>query len=392
MRIDFTSNIGISALLESATERSREALREAVERRQDLLLEQLCGPMRKPRGCRRAGTYRKTIITSMGEVRLRLVKVTDGRRTWTPILEELGIKGRRYSMDVVARCADLATRLSYHDASEQFRRVTGVYVPKGTIHSFVQRVAGMLMEARGAGKGTIFADSTEVRAIRRREMNRVDVAVAWSDGKKSLVHIGVNEGWRKLEGSEMSVLVSDGDRELNRIGAERRQLCILHALRLVTYELWKGGMGRRERLETEQKMKGILFKLVNAVKGGLEGEELRGMIRRTIEELERLAKTLFFKGYRNAASFIRRNARMMVAFAEMAMEGMRIPYTSNLIERLMGEVSKRCKNRWMHWSEKGLRSILTLVLVRYTEPVRYEEFMERLLLEGGDGVAFTAQF
>ena len=131
MRIDFTSNIGISTLLESATERSREALREAVERRQDLLLEQLCGPMRKPRGCRRAGSYRKTIITSMGEVRLRLVKVTDGRRTWTPILEELGIKGRRYSMDVAARCADLASRLSYHDASEQFRRMTEVYVPKG---------------------------------------------------------------------------------------------------------------------------------------------------------------------------------------------------------------------------------------------------------------------
>jgi len=341
MRIDFTSNIGISALLESATERSREALREAVERRQDLLLEELCGPMRKPRGCRRAGSYRKTIITSMGEVGLRLVKVTDGRRTWTPILEELGIKGRRYSMDVVARCADLATRLSYHDASEQFRRVTGVYVPKGTIHSFVQRAAKILMEAHGAGTGTIFADSTEVRAIKKREMNRVDVAVAWNDGKKNLVHIGVNEGWRKLEGSEMSVLVSDGDRELNRIGAKRRQLCILHAVRLVTYELWKGGMGRRERLEAEQKMKGILFKLVNAVKGGLKGEELRGRIRRTVEGLERLAKGLFFKGYRDAASFIRRNARMMVTFAEMAMEGMRIPYTSNVIERLMGEVSNR---------------------------------------------------
>ena len=34
-------------------------------------------------------------------------------------------------MDVVARCADLATKLSYHDASEQFRRMTEVYVPKG---------------------------------------------------------------------------------------------------------------------------------------------------------------------------------------------------------------------------------------------------------------------
>ena len=131
---------------------------------------------------------------------------------------------------------------------------------------------------------------------------------------------------------------------------------------------------------------------MNAVKGGLEGEELRGMIRRTIEELEMLTKTLFFKGYRDAASFIMRNARTMVTFAEMAMEGMRIPYSSNLIERLMGEVSKRSKNRWMHWSEKGLRSMLTLVLVRYTEPVRYEKFMEMLLREGGDGVAFTAQF
>jgi len=193
MRIDSASNIGISGLLESAAERSREALREAIEKHQDLILERLCGPMRKPRGCRRAGSYRKTIITSMGEVGLRLVKVTDGRRTWTPILEELGIKGRRYSMDVVARCVDLASRLSYHDADEQFRRMTGIYVPKGTIHAFVQKSAEILMEAHGAGTGIIFADSTEVRSIKRREMNRVDVAVSWSNGKRSLVHIGVNE-------------------------------------------------------------------------------------------------------------------------------------------------------------------------------------------------------
>jgi len=36
----------------------------------------------------------------------------------------------------------------------------------------------------------------------------------------------------------------------------------------------------------------------------------------------------------------------------------------------------------MHWSENGLRSMLTLVLVRYTEPVRYEDFIERLLRGG----------
>ena len=42
-----------------------------------------------------------------------------------------------------------------------------------------------------------------------------------------------------------------------------------------------------------------------------------------------------------------RNARFMVTFAELALEDVQIPYTTNKIERLMGEVSKRCKHKWM---------------------------------------------
>ena len=53
---------------------------------------------------------------------------------------------------------------------------------------------------------------------------------------------------------------------------------------------------------------------------------------------------------------------------------MRIPYTTNRIERLMGEISKRCKHEWMHWSTCGLKNILTLVLVRYTDEALYENF------------------
>jgi len=44
------------------------------------------------------------------------------------------------------------------------------------------------------------------------------------------------------------------------------------------------------------------------------------------------------------------------------------------IERLMGEVSKRCKHKWMHWSTDVLRNILILVLVRYTNEALYEIF------------------
>jgi hypothetical protein len=45
----------------------------------------------------------------------------------------------------------------------------------------------------------------------------------------------------------------------------------------------------------------------------------------------------------------------------------------NRVERLMGEVSKRCKHMWMHWSPKGLRNILTLIPVRYTDEALKEK-------------------
>jgi transposase-like protein len=64
----------------------------------------------------------------------------------------------------------------------------------------------------------------------------------------------------------------------------------------------------------------------------------------------------------------------MVTFAELTLEGIEIPYTTNAIERLMGEVSKRCKHKWMHWSTHGLKNILTLILTRYTDKTLYEKF------------------
>jgi len=57
-----------------------------------------------------------------------------------------------------------------------------------------------------------------------------------------------------------------------------------------------------------------------------------------------------------------------VTFAEHAVEGFEVPWTSNPVKRLMGEVSKRCKNQWMRWTAEGLEAILQLRLVKYADP------------------------
>ena len=54
-----------------------------------------------------------------------------------------------------------------------------------------------------------------------------------------------------------------------------------------------------------------------------------------------------------------------------------MPYTNNLIERLMGEVAKRVKNRWMHWSTEGLENLLNILLIRYCNRRLYASLKQK---------------
>ena len=76
------------------------------------------------------------------------------------------------------------------------------------------------------------------------------------------------------------------------------------------------------------------------------------MIDAIFRELHDVACGLRGRGYPKAAAFVMKHRRFMVTFAELALEGIEIPYTTNRIERLMGEVSKRYKHMWMHWSTR----------------------------------------
>ncbi|OIB56117.1 hypothetical protein BBD46_19725 [Natrialba sp. SSL1] len=68
-----------------------------------------------------------------------------------------------------------------------------------------------------------------------------------------------------------------------------------------------------------------------------------------------------------------------MTFAEQAVEEFEVPWTSNLVERLMGEVSKRCKNQWMRWTAEGLEAMLQLWLVKYADLDHYRSFFDELL-------------
>jgi len=162
---------------------------------------------------------------------------------------------------------------------------------------------------------------------------------------------------------------------VNAVEAKSRQLCVVHALKHLLFTLRREGMSPEDRHEAGEAVRNVIFPLVySACRHPEDGERLRARIDEALGDLRRVARGLRRRGYPKAAEFLERNARLMVTFAEVDLEGVRIPYTTNRIERLMGEVSKRCKHQWMHWSTDGLRNILILVLVRYTDEALYEGF------------------
>jgi transposase-like protein len=124
-------------------------------------------------------------------------------------------------------------------------------------------------------------------------------------------------------------------------------------------------------------MKRILFTLVNSVREHLNDGDVDTVSKRvqhTLKGLKELSEELKKNGYDRASEFIRKNARLMVTFARLAVENISIPYTSNMMERLMGQVAKRCKHIWAHWSTDGLENMLQIILVKYCSPRFYDRF------------------
>ena len=348
-----------------------------IEDRQERIIEKLCGPKySRSHPYRRGGSYTKTLVTSLGTVRFKVKRVINriNKSVSAPILESLDVKRRKYSRDVRMKLAEFASKMTYGDASLEFETVTGIHVPKRTILSFVQETAPPLLEANKTivKPEIVMGDTTKVRAANSGEMNEVHVLL--SDGGQ-LLHLGVNGEWPS---SEAGILISDNEPGLtNAVNAEKRQLCILHALKYLLFTLWGEGMSKDDRMEVEKAVKQTLFTLVNSTKKHLKDrnkERLKARIDRTLRELYNIADELEERGYTKASAFIMKNARFMVTFAELALEDVEMPYTTNKIERLMGEVSKRCKHKWMHWSTNGLRNILTIILVRYTNKHLYQQF------------------
>ncbi|TMT81386.1 ISH6 family transposase [Haloterrigena sp. H1] len=406
----------LATLAESLTEIQLEAtiLEELVRSLDERLVEAYCGE-KHARGngdCRfqRAGTSTRTAVTTAGEHEFTLHHVkdtaaTDGNPTYFRPLEDLiDFDGQRiYQEDISLQAAELATSLSYRDAvahGDGFTPMPSITTVNRRVREYGSKLGDFVRDRLpGTNADTVVPDGTKCHSQQDHcTYHDVNVTLGQTaegdDTETTLLDVNVNESWDEtaeaLEETEAvtddATVVSDAEKALVdafESGDRSHQLDLVHVGRTLGYKLWKDDtFPLSERKAIVSGVTDDLFHLKNSVALHAPRNErlaIRERIDQTLENLGKEAWRLERQDSPKATAYLREWAEATVTFAELALDQQQVPWTSNVVERAMGEVSKRCKNQWMQWSEAGLESLLWLNLVQYADPEQFAAFADELL-------------
>lgn len=417
MRIDLGTDtdktIPLAVLGEIVAENGHGArvLEALVETLDERLVEAYCGE-KHARGnstnrFQRAGTSTRTAVTTVGqhEFTLHYVRDTaaseDDQSYFRPVEDVLEFDGQRlYQEDISAQAVEMATTSSYRDAvadGDGFLSMPSKATINRRVHEYGSKLTEFLREHLTETEAeTVIPDGTQCPSQDDNgDQHTVSVTLAERDADETiLLDVSVSDTWEEIATrleqadavAEEAAVVSDAEENLVEAFVEDErihQLDLLHLRRTAEYYLWKDGQfSQDKRDEYAEKVEDIAMHLKNSVaKHDPENEywAIRYRIERTREQLEQLAEELADADCQNTAAYLRRWISSVVTFAEQALEGVEVPWTSNPVERAMGAVADRCKQQWMRWTQHGLEAMLTLLLVEYANPDLYDTFLNKMV-------------
>ncbi len=218
-------NIDLTSIIEMERIESTLRLKERIEGLQEQVVHEMVNE-----GYKMAGSYKRKLVTSLGVTELKITKLRKDGKITSPILDRLGIRREKYSREV--KLDDMASVASYGESSRMFKNISGIDLPKSTIHGFVQEV-GSLIEFNGkvAKNSVVEPDDTEAHSMGQKNSSiKVAISYGQEGHQKSLISVTV--GWASMP--QGTCAVSDAEREIeNNVDPSAHQL--VHAVRNTLY-------------------------------------------------------------------------------------------------------------------------------------------------------------
>ena len=351
----------------------------------------------------RAGTSSRNPVTAIGKLNIKLHKIKDKEtnETFKPVKKLVELEGKRvYQEDISMIAVEFATKMTYRDTVKEGKIITKDFPSPCTVNKRVieygEKIQQIITEkTENKGIDIVFSDGTKTHSQEKDiDKNEINVVLGVENNEKVILGVKVNESWNNMAKElrrvkaihEEAVFIGDGEKEMRyALTTDERlyQLDLVHAASITGYKLWEDRiMSLEERKTIVGRLETTLYSLKNSVEKHFQDkntEALKRRINHTVAELKNMSKELWKLGCRKTAKFIKDYSNSMVVFARFAVIGRKIPWNSNIIERLMGEISKRTKHKWMRWTTRGLETIINIILVRYCSEKNYDEFKNKMV-------------
>ncbi len=351
----------------------------------------------------RAGTSSREPVTAVGKLNIKLHKIKDKEtnQIFKPVKNILELEGKRvYQEDISMIAVELATKMTYRDTVKEGKFITKDFPSSCTVNQRVIEYGAKIQEFNtekidNKAMKTVFSDGTKIHSQEKdMDKNEINVVLGMENNEKVILGVKVNESWNSMAKElrrvkaidDEAVFIGDGEKEMRYALTTDEglyQLDLIHAASITGYKLWEDRiMSLEERKIIVVRLETALYSLKNSVEKHFKDkntEALKRRINHTVAELKKMAKELWKLGCRKTAKFIKEYSNSMVVFARFAVTGRRIPWNSNIIERLMGEISKRTKHKWMRWTTRGLETIVNIILVRYCSEKSYDQFKNKMM-------------
>lgn len=367
------------------------------------LLEQYCGKKyaRVGRDCRIVKTVMRTFCTRFGEITLKITHVKNAvGEYFSPLLRFLGIgKYQRIPEDLENRIRDKACKMSYRDTAEDVLNSFEFGISRQKVWR-INQSNNPIAVASPKNHEVLLADGTKIRSNNGGHLEpRAIMSIDAEKKEKCLLALEITKSWQemaeKLDFEGFKVLVADGEPGLREALVKphmRFQFCHIHAVRDLSFYLWRDKLEKTARNEFMKPLKEILYTVQNSTKKYFVNKDKARLLQRihwANKRISELTVQLEKRECEQSADFLDRNKKYLFTAATLAItNNLQIPWNTNTAERLMKEIGKRTKKKSMRWSANGLISILSAVLKRYFLPQEKRTYKN---IYGDDTVGGSSQ-
>ena len=410
INVSINDEFNISNLIEAVLDCDvvKLVIHQIINKLNDIITLCLCGERYKHNKenyqYERREKRNRKIITKAGEMNIQGNRIRDKEtgEIFIPLFDVLGIENHKnYQIDINWAAVDIATKSTYRDTIYILKKFLKEIMSPATVCRNVKELGQKMKEfvmrknKENKDKSDHFLADSTMSHSQEKNKNKNNIKIVMtknSHGEKILLSCAVNKSWKDvntdINNSNIvksdAVLISDAEPGLIKCLAcddKEYQLDFIHFVRDIGYNLWKDNkLSLNERKEILKEIEGIIYKMKNQIYKYEDNEDLlKEKINECVDKLKKISKNLIELKCFNASKFIKKHSNNIVTFAIVKTEGKDVPWNSNLIERLMGEIMKRCKHKWMRWTTEGQEAILYLILTRYTNPQYYEEFKNEIL-------------